>query len=228
MLINSIYKITNKINKKIYIGQTWTSILQRFNQHKQDSKRWDYPIHKAIRKYGINSFTIELVIITNTQECANFWEDYFINYYNSLGGGGYNAKNGGSNGKLSPEHKRKIALSRIGKPRSQETRNRISTSQIYRLMNGGKPSRLGAIVSKETREKISLSHKGKEGTSGSFLPGNVPWNKGKKITKPPIRKPMSEATKAKISASKKGKLLSEDTKNKISIALIGNTNKRKS
>jgi group I intron endonuclease len=206
LLINSIYKITNKINNKIYIGQTWLNISQRFNQHKQDSKRLSYPIHKAIRKYGINNFTIEIITITHTQQCANFWEDYFIKSYKSIGKNGYNAKEGGSSGKLSEETKKKMALTKIGIPRSQETKNRISKSQIHRIKNGGNPSRLGAIVSKQTREKMSQSRKGKKGTTGSFLPGNIPWNKGKKITNPPIRGPMSEATKAKISASKKGNI----------------------
>lgn len=48
-----IYKITNNINGKIYIGQTKTSIERRFISHKSAARRGiNYILYKAIRKYG--------------------------------------------------------------------------------------------------------------------------------------------------------------------------------
>ena len=59
-----IYKITNKINNKIYIGQTKLSLEKRFYYHIYDSlKSQDVNIklHNAIRKYGVENFNIALL-----------------------------------------------------------------------------------------------------------------------------------------------------------------------
>ena len=54
-----IYKITNNLNNKLYIGSTKTTIEQRFNEHRQT--RDTSPLHQAIQKDGIEHFTIEVV-----------------------------------------------------------------------------------------------------------------------------------------------------------------------
>ena len=60
-----IYKIINKINRRFYIGSS-IDIDTRWKQHKRNAKLGSmYPIHTAIRKYGIDSF--ELIVI---QECS--------------------------------------------------------------------------------------------------------------------------------------------------------------
>lgn len=100
-----IYKITNLVNQKIYIGKS-VNIYERFEQHKLDSTRseelWQAnkrheqtPLHKAMRKYGINNFTLEII-----EECEkeqlNKREIYWINYYNSTNCNiGYNLTEGG-------------------------------------------------------------------------------------------------------------------------------------
>lgn len=64
-----IYKITNSINGKIYIGKTYKTIEQRFKEHFKDSKRYkNRPLYRAINKYGIESFKIEVIEKTNTPE----------------------------------------------------------------------------------------------------------------------------------------------------------------
>ena len=91
-----IYRIVNDINNKDYIGKTNLSIEERFKQHCKDSKRIQYenrPLYKAINKYGIEHFHIELV-----EECSDKIvserEIYWIEQYGSFKKG-YNATIGG-------------------------------------------------------------------------------------------------------------------------------------
>ena len=94
-----IYKITNDINNKIYIGKTHLNIEQRFKIHCQDSQKVTQehrPLYAAMRKYGIEHFYIELVEETTNPEER---EIYWINYYNSFKNG-YNATLGGDGKQL--------------------------------------------------------------------------------------------------------------------------------
>lgn len=47
-----IYLIENKLNKHKYIGQTSQTIKKRWMQHKSDAKIFNYPLYRAINKYG--------------------------------------------------------------------------------------------------------------------------------------------------------------------------------
>lgn len=88
-----IYKITNTINNKVYIGQS-SNIEERWKKHRYAND--DFTIHKAIRKYGIENFTFS-ILEECSKEYLNDREVYWINYYNSLEEG-YNMIPGGSNG----------------------------------------------------------------------------------------------------------------------------------
>ena len=94
-----IYKITNKVNGKVYIGQS-TSVRSRWAQHKYAAlhNKSDMLIHRAIRKYSISNFTFE-VVEECIQEELNEKEQYWIKYYNALDKEkGYNLKIGGDSG----------------------------------------------------------------------------------------------------------------------------------
>ena len=86
-----IYKITNKINGKIYIGQTIQNVKERFYQH--CAEKCEIAIHKAIKKYGKQNFTLEVVEIVN-KNYLNEREIYWIQKYNSYDNG-YNSTKGG-------------------------------------------------------------------------------------------------------------------------------------
>lgn len=87
-----IYKITNTINKKIYIGETIRDGQTRWNEHcsraKNDLDR-KQPLYNAMRKYGIENFTFEII-----EQCSDEIrfekETYYIHLYNSLVPYGYN------------------------------------------------------------------------------------------------------------------------------------------
>lgn len=81
-----IYKITNKINNKIYIGETTRNLNVRWNEHKHEALSnghgYNYHIHNAMRKYGIDNFNIE--IIDNCPDEERFkLETKYIKEYNS-------------------------------------------------------------------------------------------------------------------------------------------------
>ena len=84
-----VYKITNKFNGKVYIGQSIRPIEERFKRHINDSINNVLDTHfaRAIRKYGVDSFDLELVDIANTQEELNEKEQYYIRKYNSINEG---------------------------------------------------------------------------------------------------------------------------------------------
>ena len=66
-----IYKVTNLINGKIYIGQTCYSIEKRIKQHISEANRGNISnslFHKAILKYGIENFTFEIVELCKEEE----------------------------------------------------------------------------------------------------------------------------------------------------------------
>ena len=110
----NIYKITNSINGKAYIGKTMLDINVRFQQHKNDSKkprREHRPLYNAMNKYGTNNFTVELIEIVDTNEKASEREIYWIDQYRTFvkfaDCNGYNATMGGD-GKQRLDHNRII------------------------------------------------------------------------------------------------------------------------
>ena len=89
-----IYKITNLINQKAYIGKTVGSIEERWKEHKRDCKRFsDRPLYRALNKYGIDNFKVELVEEVDIKDLSER-EIYWIGYYHTYTEG-YNATLGG-------------------------------------------------------------------------------------------------------------------------------------
>ena len=120
-----IYKITNLINNKVYIGQTIRPIEDRFKRHINDAINYKLDTHlaRAIRKYGFENFIIEEIDTASTQEELTLKEQQWIRYYNSVELG-YNEtdaiyKCGGNTYKSkTPEEmekiKEKIRLTKLG------------------------------------------------------------------------------------------------------------------
>ena len=94
-----IYKITNLINGKVYIGQS-VNIKKRFIAHKSTAfnpknEYYNYPLYRAIRKYGIENFSFEVIEECN-KESLNDREIFYISKYQSHGENGYNLDDGGN------------------------------------------------------------------------------------------------------------------------------------
>lgn len=90
-----IYKITNLINNKVYIGQS-INIASRWRRHRTDANIKDTPLYQDIRKYGLNNFSFE-VIEECTKEQLDERERFWIDKYDSYNNG-YNLTSGGQKG----------------------------------------------------------------------------------------------------------------------------------
>lgn len=100
-MVKAIYKITNLINGKVYIGQS-VSPEKRWWQHCNNARAHydNFPIHNAIRKYGKDNFSFEIIEWT---EDYNQREKELIKFYNSILPNGYNIAEGGANVVLTGE-----------------------------------------------------------------------------------------------------------------------------
>ena len=93
----AIYKITNKINNKIYIGQS-VNPENRWLNHKSDTKSY---IGRALHKYGVEHFSFDILEWVENYDAR---ERYWISYYNSYGKNGYNLTAGGEGQQRLPDH----------------------------------------------------------------------------------------------------------------------------
>ena len=209
-----IYLIRNKLNGKVYIGQS-INIEHRIYDH--FTRKDDTPFHIDLQKYGKENFETEILEECKIEE-LNSKERFYIEKYESFGDKGYNLNNGGnSNPVFTEERKQNI---------SKSCKGRISPNK-------------GKSMSEEQKLKISETLKRKNANGCVEV-----WNKGltkdtdirvklnaisashPKSYKPK-RRPLSEETKLKISNTLKGNKLSEETKLKMSLAHKGKKYKKK-
>ena len=113
--ISCIYKITNLINNKIYVGQT-KDYKRRLSEYKNKSKKinkhTNYEIMKVIHDYGIENFSFEILEYCSIEELDEkeiFWIKKLKSRNSKFG---YNSKTGGgSKGKMTKKSKDKMSKS---------------------------------------------------------------------------------------------------------------------
>lgn len=160
----SIYIIKNSVNNKVYIGQTWKSILRRFQVHKQNSTyNHCIKLRRAMKKYGFDKFSIELLTFCHTQEIANYWETYFIHKYNSIKNG-YNILEFANNRKgikHSKKTKNKMSRDRKGEKNYNSVLEKWQVDQIredYKLyQNPRTGSKYGAMTFLSKKYNVVVS-----------------------------------------------------------------------
>lgn len=168
-----IYKIVNKINNKVYIGQTkYENINVRFSSHRSQLRKnlhTNEHLQKSWNKYKEENFEFTVLKKVNSYEDLDNEEKYYINYFKSfISQNGYNKTLGGHLTKeFSEETKEKIRIKALGRKHSKETKAKMSL-----LKKGKYPWIKGKKYSEESKNKMSLSKKGKK-----------TWNYGLKMNK---------------------------------------------
>lgn len=159
--MHTIYKITNTITNKLYIGQTSKSINERFEAHVKCAKRKvNRYLYDSMNHHGIENFKIELVEIVNDKKYADEREKFWIKTLNTVKPNGYNMTIGGGGGNTligySDERKKELYLkqakTRTGMKRSAEYCKKLG--DVHR----------GKTISNEQRMKISETLKRKYAT----------------------------------------------------------------
>jgi len=133
-----IYKVTNLINNKIYIGQTSNTLEVRKGQHLREAeseavnKRRNIYFHNALLKYGEENFNWEVIDEAYNQEELDEKERYWINFYQSTDKSkGYNLDSGGKTGGVkSEETKKKIGETTKDKWADPETAKKMKDGLI--------------------------------------------------------------------------------------------------
>lgn len=142
--MHSIYKITNLINNKVYIGQTTQGNI-RWSKHKFYAKNPDKTgqyIHYAMSKHGVENFIFEFIATSFTQQDADDAEAQIIQQYNSRDSQfGYNLKPGGG----TTGH-------------SEETKQKLREATLKQIAEKGAPG-LGSKRTPEQRAQLSASLK---------------------------------------------------------------------
>jgi group I intron endonuclease len=185
-----VYKITNTVNGKIYIGKS-VNPKARWAKHISSAKlkptNQFFYLQASINKYGKDYFTLDIIDECESAEKAYNREVYWISHYNSNNRQyGMNLTVGGDGSRghvLSKEARDKISKANTGLKRSIEHREAIS--------KGNK----GRVVSDDVRKRISIAQIG---------PKNHRYGKT-----------WSEEDKKRISEQQRGKVVSEDTRNKM-------------
>lgn len=133
MPICGIYKITNQINRKCYIGQS-KNISRRWREHKKvilkpESASYNYPLYRAFRKYGLENFSFEVLEECSVQE-LNEKEINYISKYNSNDSSfGYNQSPGG--------HQKDPNAKRLNEEQIEEIYNLLFSTFLTEAEIGG-------------------------------------------------------------------------------------------
>lgn len=156
-----IYKLTNKINNKIYIGQTIHNLNKRLHGHRHNAKRFKYGISAAIAKYGFDNFTSEIICHCFDLEELDKQEKYFIQEYQSndskigynLTAGGEGLKNPSAEvkQKMSNAHKNPNRKTTKGYKFTEEQKHNLSVAHL-----GISPPNKGIPMSEEQRMKLKV------------------------------------------------------------------------
>jgi len=143
MNYGEIYKMTNKVNNKSYIGQAkkYMGELEKewgtngrcdshFREAISGKKDHCRLLNNAIRKYGKNNFECTKICDCLNKKDMDEKEKIYIKQFNTLTPNGYNLNEGGFSGKDNIETKEKKKKSHIGKKHSEQTKKYISKGQI--------------------------------------------------------------------------------------------------
>lgn len=167
-VVYKVYKLTCAVTGKSYIGYTKKKVTERFAEHaraERENGTPKYKIHRAIKKYGADSFSVETIASSNNRKEIGIFEDYFIMVYDTINNG-YNIARGGQGGcialfKENPEYdniRKKMSI-------AQKKRSKEISEQAKRQHASGGIRPKDYVYSDETRAKLSKIRKGKRNSA---------------------------------------------------------------
>jgi group I intron endonuclease len=148
----NIYKFTHTESSRSYIGQTIQDPNRRRLEHISHSKNdpKTYHFHNALKKYGIDAFTFDIIAVATSLEELNLLEVQFIEKFDSIING-FNIRAGGGNKKHNPES---IERMRIAQRAAHQRRKAAGIKVIY-----NSSGMTGKKHSEETKLKMSRTAK---------------------------------------------------------------------
>ena len=226
-----VYKATNSVNGKSYIGQTILNLEDRIKDHIKRSRVPTYKFHIALNEFGREKFTWKILKSCSNKDELTRYEQHYIDKYNSAYPNGYNVAPAGDSVRHSLKTKEKLrnlilgktyaelhgedkareilrkkSFSMIGKntyPRSEEVKRKISNTRINKgIAKGKKNPNYGKHFIPEQRKRMSETHKGLQAKEKHPL-----WGKHH-----------SKETKEKIRNAHLGMKLSKETRLKMSVS----------
>lgn len=200
-----IYKITNLINGKMYIGKTTTTIEKRWKLHVKHAlkERRRAKMCCAIRKYGEHNFSIvEISETAISNSDLNILEKEYIKKYNSTDHDfGYNMTDGGDGG-FTEEMRKKSGEARKGL--------KLSKEHLKKIQEGRKKK--GYHVSEKQKQQISITLKHKWKNDKSYRKRMTKINQDKALkgaSHPMYDKQHTQVAREKMSAARKSKSYEE-------------------
>lgn len=156
-----VYLVTNTVNGKQYVGQTWQSLEKRWAEHCLVARSKTHPFSRSILKYGADVFEVEILYegVTDQSELDEL-EKLVIKEYETLVPNGYNLQEGGRGGRHSELSKNKVAEYRRGRKHSDDTKQKISESMKgEKNPNFGKRGAKRPDVSERNRMRRGVKYK---------------------------------------------------------------------
>jgi group I intron endonuclease len=156
-----LYKITNNVNQKVYVGITVRTLENRWIRHMSSARRGsNSPIHRAMRKHGFDSFTIEPILEATSVDELKRLEQQFIQALDTFGSNGYNATRGGD-GTMGRKHST-ATLEKIKQGlKKARDEGRFLNEEWYAKCLEARKCQVGKPLSDEHKQKISDALKGK-------------------------------------------------------------------
>lgn len=210
-----VYKITNTVNGKAYIGiSIHEPTKDRIKKHL--SGQGNRIIARAIKKYGTDAFAYKILEANVFDEILPELEVFYISQFNTVSPHGYNLTHGGDHAVPSEETRQKTSEALKGKRHSEEARRKMSKAQKNRSAETRRKlseALKGKTRSAETRRKMSEAHRGKKLSDETR----------RKLSEAGKNRPVSEAARRKLSEANRGRTHSEASRRKMSEDRRGRT-----
>jgi group I intron endonuclease len=174
-----IYKIKNKLDGKLYIGQTAKTLEERWKEHRNMSSNCRY-LKAAIKLYGKENFEVSIIAHCISETEMNYREAYYIKLFKTLAPNGYNLTKGGIRSEWSEVSRRK----------SSETHKRLAANNQNKgnFKKGQMATNLGIPHTTAAKIKMSKARKGQHNSPATeFKNGNHPKTEFKKGHVSPIK-----------------------------------------